>query len=613
MVLLAGIGALGFGGERIVASKASSGTAAGRAPRCVPSKLNRSSVLPGTPLSVSPLPYSYDASARTQISFLGVAASALSHVRASGSSSGGHGGRLLAYSQGDGASFVASKAFAPGETVTVRGSVSAAGARRSFSYKFVVATQDAIGHPAGAKEPAGGPGDVQSFRSRPDLKPPSIGITTPPAAGAAAGYVMASPYSGPGQDGPLIFDDTGQVVWFDPLPNGTEATNVRVQQLGGAPVLTWWQGYIPPQGFGQGVDMIADSSYRQTPVRAGNGYQADLHDFLLTARGTALLTVFNPIRCDLSRLGGAHETAVTDGVLQEVDLKSRLVRREWHSVDHVGLSESYSSIREATTAWPFDYFHINSVDLHADGTLLISARNTSALYELDGRSGQVVMRVGGRRSSVRMGKGATTAFQHDATELPSGLISVFDNGAVPKVHSQSRGLLLRVDAKAKTNTLVAQFTYPKPLSSGSQGSIQSLAGGNVLIGWGPLPFISEFSASGKLLFDAHLPKDEQSYRAYRSVWTGKPANAPAVAAAAAGSASGAAGALDVYASWNGATGVVSWRVLGGASPSALTPVATAVRSGFETTILTPGAEAYVAVQALDSSGAVLATSRTIPG
>jgi hypothetical protein len=52
-------------------------------------------------------------------------------------------------------------------------------------------------------------------------------------------------------------------------------------------------------------------------------------------------------------------------------------------------------------------------------------------------------------------------------------------------------------------------------------------------------------------------------------------------------------------------------VLGGASQATLAPVAKATKTGFQTTISVPVGSAYVAVQALDSSGAVLATSATV--
>ena len=98
-------------------------------------------------------------------------------------------------------------------------------------------------------------------------------VVTARSPQSAPGYIFATPYTGPGPSGPMIFDETGNLVWFHPLPAGTEATNLQVQQLQGRPVLTWWQGYIPPQGFGQGEEVIADGSYHVIGrVRAGNGY-----------------------------------------------------------------------------------------------------------------------------------------------------------------------------------------------------------------------------------------------------------------------------------------------------------------------------------------------------
>jgi len=603
-VLVAAVG-LGAGGASRAASPPT-------APRCVPTTLNSSAVLPGTSLAVSPLPASFDASAATQISLLGVPVTQLSHVHVSGSRSGAHAGRLEGYSQGDGASFVPSKPFQPGEVVSVRGLAGAPA--KAFSYSFTVAVQVPLPRsPVAIAAAAPRPAEAQHFHSRPDLQPPTIAVTTPAAPATAPGYVLSTPYSGPGQDGPLIFDDSGQVVWFDPLPYGTEATNLQVQSYFGQPVLTWWQGYIPAQGFGEGVEVIDSTSYHQTVLRAGNGYMADLHDFHLTPQNTALLTVFDPVSCNLTSVHGPADGAVTDGVFQELDLRTGLVRREWHSLDHVALDDSYARPTPADAQWPYDYFHLNSVDLHADGTVLLSARNTSTLYELAAVTGQVGVRIGGRRSTVKVEHGAATAYQHDATLLPDGQISVFDNGGVPKVHAQSRGLVLSVNPQAGTVAEATQFTHPTPLLAGSQGNMQVLPGGDFFVGWGPVPYFSEFSVSGQLLFDAHMPAVEQSYRGYRFPWVGFPTEAPAIAVAPASSASGASGQLDVYASWNGATLLASWRVLGGSSAKALAPVASAPRTGFETTLLTPGAESYVAVQALAANGAVLGTSRAVKG
>jgi hypothetical protein len=606
-VALGSVATLALAAKRIVvATSAAHKERVG--PRCVPPHLNISDVLPGTGLQVSPLPDSLDAPNTTQISFLGAPVGALSGIAVTGSASGRHPGRLDAYSQGDGASFLPAKPFHPTETVTVHGKVARNGKAVPFAFHFTIALRDPIGHPSSAKFAAKA-SELYAFHSRPDLHPPLVTVTAS-APGQAPGYIFAAPYAGVGGYGPMIFDNTGNLVWFQPLHAGTEAANLKVQSYEGKPVLTWWQGYIPSQGFGQGEEVIADSSYKEImKFRAGNGLPADLHDFRVTAQNTALLTSFDPVYCDLSKLGGPADGAVTDSLFQEVDLKTHLVRREWHPLDHVALTRSYSTATTTSKAWPFDFFHLNSVQVRRDGSLLISARDTSAVYLINGATGQVEIQAGGKRGSLKLGKGTATAFQHDAEELPNGNISVFDNGGSPRVHPQSRAIVLALDPTHRTDTLISEYAHPgKPLSADSQGNVQALEGGDMFVGWGAEPYFSEYSATGALVFDAHFPAKSQSYRGYRFQWTGTPAGSPAVAAGA-----GPNGTTTVYASWNGATTIATWRVLAGTSSTALTPVTSAPKTGFETAMLIAGTPAYLAVQALDAAGNVLGTSPTIKG
>ncbi len=602
IVVLSSLTALAFASQRIKAEEAAFSLPA--AGRCVPSTLNRSAVLPGTTLAVTPLPDSYDALPRTQISLLGVAPSSLSAVEVRGSESGRHGGRLRAYSQGDGASFVPSAPFISGETVTVTGAIDSASGRHAFTFHFVVAHEDAIPEPPSV-HPSQYPNEKMHFHSQPGLEPPAVVVTNHSAA-TDGGDIFTAPYNGSGQAGPMIFDEAGELVWFQPVPSNDAATNLQVQQLGGKPVLTYWQGYIPPAGFGKGEEIIDDTSYHQIGrVHAGNGDKVDLHEFKITPQGTAIFTSFQPLRCDLSSLGGPRGGAVTDSLMQEVDLHTGLVRKEWHSLDHVALASSYSTAVTTSTSLPFDYFHLNSIDPLANGHTLISARNTWALYELNTQTGRVLQTIGGKQSTAKLANGTRTAYQHDAEVLPDGNISVFDNGGVPMVHPESRALIESFNPASGT-TLVAEYEHPSALQSGSQGNVQSLSNGDVFVGWGAEPFFSEFSASGSLLFDAHFHGTYQAYRAYRFDWTGNPGGRPAAVASTSG------GKLSVYVSWNGDTRTATWRLEAGATPSSLAPVASSARTGFETVLhATPAA--YLAVQALDSSGAVIGTSKTIAG
>jgi Arylsulfotransferase (ASST) len=605
-IILSTVTSLAFAAKRIAAEDAAySGPSA---PQCVPSQLNRSDILPGTSLEVSPLPDSLDAPYATQVSFVGAPVSALSSISVSGSRTGNHPGRLEAYSQGDGASFVPTKPFSQGETVTVHGKVTRNGKTAPFAFHFTTAIENPLAHPASAPNPPAKSGELDAFHSRPELKVPVITVGAN-SSQQSPGDIFVAPYSGVGQDGPMIFESSGNLVWFNPLPANTESTNLQVQSYEGKPVLTWWQGYIPPQGFGQGEEVIESSSYQQImKFPAGNGLPADLHEFRIMPNNTALLTSFDPIRCNLTSVGGPSNGAVTDSVFQELDLKTHLVRREWAPLDHVALANSYSSPVNSAGEWPYDYFHLNSIDPQSNGSILISSRNTSSLYELSGSSGQVTAQIGGKHSTVKLGAGTATAYQHDAQALPNGEISVFDNGGVPKVHPQSRGIVIAVNSSAKTDSLVAEYEHSQPLAAGSQGNVQMLEDGNVFIGWGAEPYVTEYSPSGTVLYNAHLPAKTESYRSYRFPWTGTPTNTPALAVAA-----GAHGTTTVYASWNGATTVATWQVLAGTSSTALTPAGSTAKSGFETSISIPGKPAYVAVQALGAGGEVLSTSPSIKG
>ncbi len=556
------------------------------------------------PVAVSPEPGTPDASPSTQISFLGGSGTQVSSVSVKGSHSGTHSGVLRAYSTGTGESFIPSHPFAPGEKVTVTAQVTAGPQTGAVSTSFTVAHQYAPSQKQFPLNP-GNASDVQHFVSAPSLTPSTVRIKSPAKAGAAPGDLFLAPYQGKGTPGPMIAEQNGNMVWFKPLPAGESATNLKTVEWGGQPALVWWQGRILEVGFGQGEWIVANSSYQQVGhVRAGNGYHADLHEISMQSNGTAWIDAFDPIDMNLSSLHGLSNGVLTDSVIQEIDVKTGLVMWEWHALGHIPVSESHNAVPKSH--YPWDYVHINSISLGPSGDVLLSSRNTWALYDVDLRSGAVRWRIGGSHSSFKMGPGTNTYWQHDAEWQPDGTISVFDNGSSPPKEKQSRGLLLNVSASAHTVTLKKAFTNPsRTLLASSQGNTLALPGGDWLMGYGGLPDFTEYDSSGHVLLDGTLGKNVQDFRTYLAPWTGHPKTAPSVAAKASGSS------LTVYASWNGATEVASWKVLAGVSSSALAPVATASRGGFETTVKVPTAGPYVQVQALDAGGNVIGTSATV--
>ncbi len=561
-----------------------------------------SAIAAANPVAVSPQPGTPDASASTQISFLGGSGTQVSSVVVKGSRSGAHSGTLRAYSTGTGESFIPSHPFTPGERVTVTARVTAGSSTGPVSTSFTIAHQYSPSQSEFPTNP-GSAAEVQHYATAPTLTPSAVKIRTHAQPGAAPGYVFFAPYQGKGTPGPMIADQNGNLVWFKPLPNGESATDFEVQQYGGQPVITWWQGRILQVGFGQGEDEIYNSSYQQIGrVRAGNGYHADLHQFRLEPDGTAWIDEFDPIQYDLASLHGKANGVLTDSVIQEIDVKTGLVMWEWHALGHVPLSESKNPV--PGSLYPWDAWHFNSISPGPSGDVLLSARNTWTLYDVDIRSGAIRWRLGGSHSSFH-GSGTRFYWQHDAEWQPNGLISVFDNGSTPPKEKQSRGLLIEPSTATHTATLRKVLTNPsRTLLAESQGNMLSLPGGDWLLGYGRLPDFTEYDASGHVLLDGSLGRNVQDFRTTLSPWTGRPQSPPSVLAKASGAAT------SVAVSWNGATEVASWRVLAGASASALAPVTTAPKSGFETTIAVGGGP-YVQVQALDSSGNVIGTSATV--
>lgn len=592
----------------------------GPSPVCLPATLEHNATLPGTKVSVSPAPGTDTANPKTQISFLGTPVTDIQDVSVTGSRSGYHYGHVYGYFQGDGGSFVTSEPFEEGERVVVRAVLGgAAGAGQRIGFSFRVATPfptDSIPEFPNPPAPAS---SVQSFVSAPSLQPPIMSVTVPDRD-PAAGDVLTTVGPGPGQFGPLIYTPQGHVVWFDRLSGGTGAENLSLQSYEGQQDLTWWQGRVLSLGFGEGEDIVMDHDYQVVArVRAGNGFQADLHDFQLAGDHIAYVTVYNAMRCDLTPVDGPRNGVIVDTAVQALDVKTGLVRWEWHSLDHVGVGESHAPVPSKEKPTPWDWFHLNSVDPEPGGSLLISGRSTWAAYQLQQGSGEILWRLGGTKSSFAMAPGSETAWQHDARMQPDGNVTFFDDGSNPRIHYQSRSVRVAIDLPRHRATLARVYTHPNALMADSQGNSQTLADESVVVGWGAVPEITQFAKGGGLLFDAHLPPGMSSYRAFRFPWHGHPLQAPAVSARVLTTGDSTA----VFASWNGATDVASWRVLAGADPDSLKPVATMPDSGFESSTTLPenygnrpgksepGDNGYLAVQALGAAGQLLNTSATI--
>ncbi len=321
---------------------------------------------------------------------------------------------------------------------------------------------------------------------------------------------------------------TGKVVWFHRLPAGQAATDFRTQTYLGKPVLTWWQGQN--SGYpAYGADYIYDDHYRRIArVGPGDGAHTDFHEFLITPQNTALITAARTTTANLTSMGGPAEQKVIDGIVQELDLRTGKVLFQWDSADHVPYQDSHEPLpKSASTPW--DWFHINAVHLDRDGNLLINSRFTWATYKVNRHTGRLIWELGGKQSTFKLKAapgqvldkaGEIFAYEHDPEAVGPGRYTFFDDESADtsSLLGQSRAVVVRLDLAHRTAILVRSYDQPEGLVASAQGSAQTTRNGDLFVGWGMLPYLSEFSPDGRLLFNARLPAGVSTYRAYRLPW-----------------------------------------------------------------------------------------------
>jgi len=357
--------------------------------------------------------------------------------------------------------------------------------------------------------------------------PPPLTVLTR-GAGNGNGDIFIAPQAGGPQDGyasgPEILTDSDKVIWFHAVPAGEMATDFRTQTYQGRPVLTWFQG----MGL-DGTDYIYDDRYQQiAAVKAGNGHFTDFHEFLITPWNTALILAHVYGTANLTSSGGPADQSVFDGIVEEIDIPTGKVLFQWNSADHVSYRDSHNP-RPALAAMPWDWFHINAVHLDTDGNLLINSRYTWTTYKVNLRTGQIIWELGGKQSTFKLTAapgqvldtaGEIFAFQHDPEAIGNGEYTFFDDESdgSTTLLPHSRVVTVKLDLTTRVATLVKSVVQPEGRVAQAEGNAQTTPNGDVFVGWGTLPYISEFSPSGQLLFNAELPADVNTYRAYRLPW-----------------------------------------------------------------------------------------------
>ncbi|RMZ76715.1 hypothetical protein DV737_g4715, partial [Chaetothyriales sp. CBS 132003] len=416
---------------------------------------------------------------------------------------------------------------------------------------------------------------------------------------------------------PMILDGRGSLVWTG--PSYVQPYNLQVQTYRGEQFLTFWAGNDGVKGHGSGLYYMLDENYNlRYTLRGGNGMDGDLHEFYITPNGTALITIYQIIHANLTTVGHSDNEWIWDGLFQEIDVETNDVIFQWRASDHLLFTDSQwgpgSLGKTRNEAW--DWFHINSVEKDDQGNYLISSRWMHAIYYIDGTSGNIIWTLGGPNNDFQdLSDGHATNFasQHHA-RWSDGYTSItlFDNSN-PGPGNPSSGMWLDLDFEAMTVKLRTRFLSMRVTSSSSQGSLQTLPSGNVLVGYGSDAQYVEFTRDGNIVCEVHAESASvfgsaavQSYRVFKHAWKGFPLTTPDITQVNG----------TVYVSWNGATEVRHWLVEEAISENATSDefreVKRVPKLGFETMVATIDIEhPYIRLAAVDQEGRILARTGVV--
>jgi Arylsulfotransferase (ASST) len=361
--------------------------------------------------------------------------------------------------------------------------------------------------------------------------PPGLRILSGSVHGGGDVFITLRVGGRYGSGGLEILSRTGKVLWFKAVRSGYTAANFRPQTLDGRTVLSYWVG----RGFGGqggGTDYVLNRDYQQiAAVKAGDGLPTSGLDFLITPQNTALVLTSKQTTADLTSIGGSAHQKVIDDIVQEINIRTGRVLWRWNAADHVPYRESEVPLpKSAASAW--DWFYINGLNFGPNGTLLINARLAWTVYDVNRRTGDIEWQLGGKDSSFSLAAapgqklddaGEIFANQHDPTYIGHHILTVFDNEG--PAYSHARTVTIELDFATHTATLEKSSAQPAGRIAGLEGSAQTLPDGDQFVDWGTLPDISEYSAGGKLLFNARLTGGI-SYRGYLLPWSPRTVKSP---------------------------------------------------------------------------------------
>lgn len=477
--------------------------------------------------------------------------------------------------------------------------------------------------------------EFHTFITRPDIDAPRWDITVYDEDALAPGYWFIAPYEqadqtarGEGWVGPHIYDQKGELIWSGvPMLNGFDVFGFTKTTFEGKDMLSM----VYRHQYGA----ILDESYRiHQKAHVESGFDYNMHEFNIVENGTRLLMMRTKTKQTSteisSQVGYDGNCNVRFYGFEERDAQTMEPTFTWLSEGHIPLDDTMMDDRPmedfCTDPDGWDYLHCNSIDKFFDGDFLLGCRHSDTVYKISHIDGSIVWRLGGKRSDFDFEglKGQWKddynqrfSGQHDVKVLESkelrAKISMLDNAWRPGRDKQSndysRGLIVMVRMDRDRARVLSEYPHPSGELVHGRGSMQVLENGNAFCGFTQHAFIAEYAHDGRLLMEAQVRPNTRSYRSYKHTWVGRPVLPPDVYSVAFPDEEGKDFKTVIYVSWNGATEVMTWKFYAAkANGSKGKLLASAPKTGFETSITHEGYASQVIAEAIDRDGNVIGTS-----
>jgi hypothetical protein len=222
---------------------------------------------------------------------------------------------------------------------------------------------------------------------------------------------------------------------------------------------------------------------------------------------------------DFSDIGGPELAWSAEGIVEQIRDGKTIWRWSTRKAIHTYESErslagTFDEKDDGSYQDPFDRVHVNSIE-PAGQLVIVSMRNTDAVYAIDKKTGDIVWKLGGAETPeslevigdpYELPSGA----QHDARLLPDGTLSVFDNRT--GLEEPPRVTRWEIDEEEMTATLIESYEDPIAPSSPATGSARFSDDGSLFVYWGDSDLMTEFSPEGELAF--RLSISGMAYRAF---------------------------------------------------------------------------------------------------